>query len=150
MRDLCQVGSDADLFRFNFSNEDILCRPAGKRIGVIAATEYTQSGNGHFLAYIPSWWKISPAWWGVEGARPPLSLYLPSRTKLWCTLQLKADTFPLCLLYPYMYSVIAAFAMHAPPLFMKRRETIKRNQIQIRFRLDGFGNEMVTVVLTCL
>ncbi len=24
----------------------------------------TQSGNGHFLAYIPSWWKISPAWWG--------------------------------------------------------------------------------------
>ncbi len=28
------------------------------------STEYTQSGNGRFLAYIPSWWKISPAWWG--------------------------------------------------------------------------------------
>ncbi len=28
----------------------------------------TQSGNGHFLAYIPSWWKN---WWGWGGARPP-------------------------------------------------------------------------------
>ncbi len=36
----------------------------------------------------------------------PLSLYLPSRTKLWCTLQLRGQIhIPLFLLYPYMYSV---------------------------------------------
>ncbi len=30
-------------------------------------------------------------WWGGGGARPPLSLYLPSRTKLWCILQLRGQ-----------------------------------------------------------
>ncbi len=29
----------------------------------VRRTEYTQSGNSRFLAYIPSW-KISPGWWG--------------------------------------------------------------------------------------
>jgi hypothetical protein len=47
----------------------------------------TQSGNGHFLAYIPP-----QGGWG--GARPhPLSLYLPSRTKLWCTIQLREGRY---------------------------------------------------------
>jgi hypothetical protein len=32
------------------------------------------------------------------------SPYLPSRTKLWCTIQLRGQ-IPLFLLYPYMYSV---------------------------------------------
>jgi hypothetical protein len=31
------------------------------------------------------------------------SLHLPSRTKLWCTVE-RADTLPLFLLYPRMYS----------------------------------------------
>jgi hypothetical protein len=70
-------------------------------------TEYTQSGNGNFLAYIPSLWKNHPSLVRVGGARPkPLSLYLPSRTKLWCTLQLRKQIqiqytpqFLLCKLY---------------------------------------------------
>ncbi len=51
--------------------------------------EYTQSGDGRFLAFIPSWWKISPGWsgWGGGGVHAhPVSLYLPLRTKLQCTL----------------------------------------------------------------
>ncbi len=34
--------------------------------------------------------KISPGWWGGGGLHAhPLSLFQPSRTKLWCTLQLR-------------------------------------------------------------
>ncbi len=46
---------------------------------VLQATEYTQSGNDHFLAYIPSWWKNQPSLVrGGGGARPPpfYSIYL--------------------------------------------------------------------------
>ncbi len=36
----------------------------------------------------------------------PISLYLPSQAKLWCTLQLRGQRhIPLFLLYPYLYSV---------------------------------------------
>jgi hypothetical protein len=45
----------------------------------VISTEYTQSGNGLFLASIPSWWKTSPGWVRVGGACPPLSLYLQSQ-----------------------------------------------------------------------
>jgi hypothetical protein len=43
----------------------------------------------------------------VGGARPsPITIYLPSRTKLWCTLKLRGQIYsPLFLLYPYMLSV---------------------------------------------
>jgi hypothetical protein len=47
-------------------------------------TEYTQSGNGHFLAYIPSWWKNQPSLvrMGGGGARtPPFTISII--TKLW-------------------------------------------------------------------
>ncbi len=39
----------------------------------------------------------------------PLSLYLPSRTKLWCmhAPAERAGTLPLSLLYPYVYSMVA-------------------------------------------
>jgi len=33
-------------------------------------TECTQSGNGHFMAYIPSWWKNQPSLVGVGGFTP--------------------------------------------------------------------------------
>ncbi len=91
--------------------------------------------------------KISPAWrrWGGGGCTlTPFTIstfiykvvvYAPAE---------RADTFPLYLLYPYMYSVIAEFTMHAPSLFMKRRGTIKRNQIQIKIRLDGLFKGSVT------
>ncbi len=35
--------------------------------------------------------KISPAWRGWEMHAQPLSLYLPPRAKLWCTLQLRGQ-----------------------------------------------------------
>ncbi len=39
--------------------------------GTVTCTEYTQTGNGHFLASIPSWWKIQPSLVWVGGARRP-------------------------------------------------------------------------------
>ncbi len=51
-------------------------------------SEYTQSGDCRFLAYIPSWWKNQPWLVRVGGARPPPFNLLPSRTKLQCTLLL--------------------------------------------------------------
>ncbi len=48
--------------------------------------------------------KIGPAWWGYGVHAHPLSLYLPSRTKLQCTLQLRGQIqppvsiLPLCVL----------------------------------------------------
>ncbi len=70
----------------------------------VTPTEYTQSGNGHLLAY------ISLAWWGWGVHALPLSLYPPSRAKLWCTIRSSWEgryhTLPLFLLYPYMNSVV--------------------------------------------
>ncbi len=43
--------------------------------------------------------KIIPAWWGWGVHALPLSLYLPSRAKLWCTLQLRGQIH-----FPYFYS----------------------------------------------
>jgi hypothetical protein len=53
--------------------------------------------------------KISPGWWGWKKHAHPLSLYLPPRTKLWCTLQLTGQILytPPSLLYLYMCSVVA-------------------------------------------
>jgi hypothetical protein len=43
--------------------------------------------------------KISPGCGGGGGAHPPPSLYLPSRTKLWCTLQLRGQIHSLYFYY---------------------------------------------------
>ncbi len=51
------------------------------------------------LAYIPSWWKNQPSLVRVGAHAHPLSLYPPSRAKLWCTLQLKGQ-----ILSPYFSS----------------------------------------------
>jgi hypothetical protein len=64
----------------------------------VRPTEYTQGGNGHFLAYVPSWWKTQPSLAMVGVHAHPLSLNLPSRTKLWCKLQLKGQVH-----YPYFF-----------------------------------------------
>jgi hypothetical protein len=52
--------------------------------------------------------KMSPGWWGWGVHEHPLSLYLPSRTKLWCTLQLRGKihstyfySTPICTLWWY-------------------------------------------------
>jgi hypothetical protein len=38
---------------------------------IVTTTEYPKSGNGHFLAYIPSCWKNQPSLVRVGGASPP-------------------------------------------------------------------------------
>jgi hypothetical protein len=69
-----------------------------------AVTQSTQSGNGHFLAYtFHHDGKISTGWLGRGVHAHPLSLYLPSRTKLFPAE--RADILSIFLLYPYMYSV---------------------------------------------
>ncbi len=51
--------------------------------------------------------KFSPGWWGCVVHALPLSLYLPSQAKLWCTLQLRGQirssylSSTLFLLYPF-------------------------------------------------
>ncbi len=52
--------------------------------------------------------KISPAWWGEWVHALPLSLYLPSQTKLWYTLQLRGQIhFPYFSdTLIYMYSMV--------------------------------------------
>jgi hypothetical protein len=52
--------------------------------GRVTTTEYTQSGDCRFRAYISSLWKNQPWLVRVRGARPPLLSLLPSRTKLQC------------------------------------------------------------------
>ncbi len=74
---------------------------------VVRSTGYTQSGNGHFMECIPSWWKNQPSLVRAGGECPPpfaisiimykVVAYAPSE---------RAGTLPLFLLYPYMYSVV--------------------------------------------
>jgi hypothetical protein len=53
--------------------------------------------------------KMAQSFGGAGGHALPLSVYLPSRTTLWCTLQLKGQiqyTLTIStIVYPYMYSV---------------------------------------------
>jgi hypothetical protein len=57
------------------------------------------SQSTRWVAYIPSWWKISPAWWGWGVHTHPLFLYLPSRTKLQCTLQVSGQIHSHCFIF---------------------------------------------------
>jgi hypothetical protein len=73
----------------------------------IITTEYTQRGNGRFLANIPSWWKkpaLAGEGWGVHAH--PLSLYLPSRTS--CSVRSSWEGRYTPPFHLYMYSVIIA------------------------------------------
>ncbi len=68
--------------------------------------QYTQSGNGRFLAYIPSWWKNQPWLVRVRGARPPpfTLVTITYKVVVYASAE-RADTLPLFHLYPYIYSV---------------------------------------------
>ncbi len=67
-------------------------------------TEYAQSGNSRFLAYIPSWWK-NLAWLGrVGGSRQPSFTLFPIMYKVVVYPPAeRADTLPVFHLYP-MYA----------------------------------------------
>ncbi len=86
----------------------------------VRTTEYTQSGNCHFLAYIPPRWKNQPSLLRLGGARPPpftkstiaytVVVYAPAE---------RADTLPdktllLFLLYPYIDSVVRTYLAWIP------------------------------------
>jgi hypothetical protein len=61
--------------------------------------------------------KISLAWWGWGVHAHPLSQYLPSRTKLWCNLQLRGQTHS-----PYFYSTpISTLWIYTSISFLIRR-----------------------------
>ncbi len=49
-------------------------------------TEYNRVATATFWRTFYHDGKISPGWWGKGVHVHPLSIYLPSRTKLWCTL----------------------------------------------------------------
>ncbi len=70
----------------------------------------TQSGNCHFLAYITTWWKNSLGGGGGGLHEHLLSLYIlsHSRTKLWCTLQLRGQVHS-----PNFYSALIQYVLCA-------------------------------------
>jgi hypothetical protein len=81
---------------------------------VVSTTEYTQSGNRRFLAYIPSWWKNQPWLVRIGGARPPpFTLFHSNKVAVSAPAE-RADTLTQFLLYPYMYSVVSTAALPLP------------------------------------
>jgi hypothetical protein len=69
-------------------------------VSPVPQSMYTQSGNCHLLAYIPSWWKIGPAWLGWGVARPPLFTLSTIKYKVVGYVPAeRADTLPKFLLY---------------------------------------------------
>ncbi len=65
-----------------YSDQDIPgCRFQQNTFNGVQATEYTQSGKCHFLGYIPSLQKNQLVRMRMDAH--PLSIYLPSRTKLY-------------------------------------------------------------------
>jgi hypothetical protein len=78
--------------------------------------------NGHFLAYIPSWWRNQPRLVG-GGASPPLSPYLPSRPP-----ERGRYTPPISTLPPYVLCGIdnQPWLLNWTPIAGQRR-LLKRN-----------------------
>ncbi len=89
---------------FKFSEYfDQVDRTQGYRGTVGLTTEYTQNGNGHFLAYIPSWWKIQRSLVKVGSARPSPYIYHHLQSCVvhssWeCIFTLPISTLPLYVL----------------------------------------------------
>jgi hypothetical protein len=77
----------------------------GSNSPIHAWVQSLSSQSTHRVATVTFWrtfhhdGKISPGWWGWGVQAHLLSLYLPSRAKLWCTLQLRGQIH-----FPYFYS----------------------------------------------
>jgi hypothetical protein len=97
---------------------------------IVATTEYTEwHSNGHFLANIVME-KLAQAVEGMGGARPPpLTISTITYKVVVYVLADRADTRPLFLLYPYMYSVIA-------PAYKDRKQQ-KESTLSTRVGLSG-------------
>jgi hypothetical protein len=81
---------------------------------VIITTEYTQSGNGCFLATFHHDGKIFPGWRGRGGARPPSFTLFIIMYRLQCTLQLRGQ-----LHLPYF--IISSLSLCTLRLFLSVR-----------------------------
>jgi hypothetical protein len=71
-------------------------------IYIVPCTEYTQSGNGHFLAYSPSWWKNQPSLLRAGGGAcpPPFTICTNTYKVVVYVPAERADILPLYLFYP--------------------------------------------------
>ncbi len=71
-----------------------------------AKPQSTKSGNGHFLAYIPSWGYNQPSLVREGDARhaPFHNIYHHRQSCIIHSIAESANTLPLFLMYPYMYS----------------------------------------------
>jgi hypothetical protein len=70
-------------------------------------TEYTQSGNGHFPAFIMMVHKIYPAWWGGGGGGALTLSTITCKVVVYAPAERAYPvTFPLFLLFPLLYSVV--------------------------------------------
>ncbi len=90
------------------ASESICWLLVGAKIwfGIFIGTEYTESSNGHLLAYIPSWWKNQPSLVRVGGYTPtPFhSITIPSKVVVYAPAE-RADTLPYFYSTPSIYSV---------------------------------------------
>jgi hypothetical protein len=71
---------------------------------LLNTTEYTQSRNAHFLAYIPSRWKNLPSLVGGGGGARPLPFTISAimdKFVVYAPAE-RGNTLPLFLLYPYI------------------------------------------------
>jgi hypothetical protein len=71
---------------------------------IVFGQEYTQNGNGHFLAYTMMDKLSQPG--DRKGDAPPFTLSTITYEVVVYAPAERADTLPLFLLYPYMYSMV--------------------------------------------
>ncbi len=84
-----------------------------KSVRYVRPTEYTQSGTGHFLAYIPSWWKTQPSLVMGGVARPPYFTISPITFKV-VVYTLRGQIHSPYFFFPYVYSVVRPLIPIAP------------------------------------
>ncbi len=84
----------------------VLCLLSKGTFSFRTLTEYTKSGNSHFLTYIPSWWYNQPSLVRVGVHALPFSpIYHHKKQGCGVHSSWEGRYTPLFLLWPYMYSV---------------------------------------------
>ncbi len=79
-------------------------------------SQSTQNSNAHLLAYIPSRWKYLPRLvsWGVYAHSLSNIFTITNKVVVYAPAEM-ADSLPLFLLYPFMYSVGEVWRMTDGP-----------------------------------
>ncbi len=89
-------------------SNQMMAEGGGRGVIVLGVTTDSQSTqSGHFLGYISSRWKNLPRLVRARGARPPVLNIstITYKVAVYAPIE-RADTPPLFLLYPNMYSVV--------------------------------------------